>query len=106
MCDPCTPAGAAVCTDAPPFHKTVSYTRSEEEKKACPKSSNYWDPGYGKKKLCLIERDDYRDALGAPVYGCNMANPNPSSYLFGQCRASVTDGDLGEWTEKPSSIPI
>ena len=79
------------------LHKTVSYTRSEEEKKTCPKSSNFFDPGAGKKKLCLIERDDYNDALGAPAYSCNLAAPfDPTKiHKLGKCRPSVTDGNLG-----------
>ena len=78
------------------LHKTVSYTRSEEEKKTCPKSSNFFDPGAGKKKLCLIERDDYI-ALGAPAYSCNLnAQFDPTKiHKLGKCRPSVTDGNLG-----------
>ena len=79
-------------------HKTVSYTRSEKEKKTCPKSSNYFDPGPGKKKLCLIERDDYNDVLGAPVYSCqiNYAQFNPTKFhKLARCRPSLTDGNLG-----------
>ena len=79
------------------LHKTVSYTRSEKEKKTCPKSTNFFDPGPGKKKLCLIERDDYI-GLGAPVYGCNIASPfNPNDLnKLGQCRPDVRDGDIGK----------
>ena len=44
--------------------------RNEPEKKACPNPDHYWDPGPGKKKLCKIDRNDYANALGAPVYEC------------------------------------
>ena len=79
------------------LHKTVSYTRSEKEKKLCPKSRNFFDPGPGKKKLCLIERDDYL-ALGAPEYGCDTTAPFDPNNLAkqGKCRPDVRYGDLGK----------
>ena len=71
--------------------------RAEPEKVLCPKAENFFDPGPGKKKICLIDRDDYKNVLGAPVYSCDSisADPRNAPAGLGTCRGDVFDGNLG-----------
>ena len=71
--------------------------RAEPEKVLCPKAENFFDPGPGKKKICLIDRDDYKNVLGAPVYSCDStsADPRNAPAGLGTCRGNVFDGNLG-----------
>ena len=90
------PNAANSYTELPPVYKTSSYTREEEEKKACPNPDNYWDPGPGKKKICKIDRTDYL-SMGAPVYPCDLSCPtNPKQTQFACCRNDPHDGNLGK----------
>ena len=85
--------------------KISSKSRTEEEKKACPDDWALFDPGAGKKKLCLISRLSYKEKLKAPVYACDSLNePMPvhsinhvdTEPIYGPCRPDGWNGTKGE----------
>ena len=88
--------------------KISSKSRTEEEKKACPDDWALFDPGAGKKKLCLITRTSYKDKLKAPVYPCDsLTSPSPlhsvvsavaghENPIYGPCRPDGWNGTKGE----------
>ena len=89
----------------PPTSKISSKSREEAEKKACPDDWALFNPGPGKKKLCLINRYSYKDKLKAPVYPCDsLTSPSPQHSVdhvtlqpvFGPCRADGWNGTKGE----------
>ena len=92
-------------TFSPSATKISTKSRTEAEKKACPDDWALYNPGPGKKKLCLINRYSYKDKLKAPVYPCDsLTMPNPQHSVdhnilqpvFGPCRADGWNGTKGE----------
>ena len=85
--------------DPPPYLKTSSWTRQDEEKKACPSEWGQFVPspwGPGKKKLCLVTRAQYREDLKSPVYPCSASSSyNPGGFngpQYGTCRSDPFNG--------------
>lgn len=97
------PAPGPGAADPPPFLKTSSWTRQDEQKKSCPSEWGLFSPtpwGPGKKKLCLITRTQYREDLKSPVYPCSASSSsNPDDFgvpKYGTCRSDPLDGNTGK----------
>ena len=93
-------------TFSPTATKISSKSREEAEKKACPDDWALFNPGPGKKKLCLITRLSYKDKLKSPVYPCDsLTSPSPQHSVdhvtlepvYGPCRSDGWNGTKGEF---------
>ena len=55
----------------PPVIKTTTFTRSDMQKKGC-REGGYWVSQDTQKRICLINRYDYKYNLKEPVYPCTL----------------------------------
>ena len=86
---------------------TLSF-RSDIEKPECPDEWAYFNPGPGKKRICLITREGYKNVLKEPVYPCTLnAGYNPkkdpvfqTGPVFGSCRADPFNGTKARIQER------
>ena len=77
--------------------------RTDIEKAECPDDWGMFNPGPGKKRLCLISREGYKNVLKEPVYPCTLGagysgNKDPvfkSGPVFAQCRPDPYNGTKG-----------
>ena len=82
----------------PPVLRTTTFTRSDQQKKGC-REGGYWVSSTTKKRICLINRYDYKYTLKEPVYPCELEKR--STYDRWQaitpagCRPDHLNGTLG-----------
>ena len=93
--------------------RTSTFTREEKEPKGCFRDAGSWNHPLGKKKICLINRYDYKHSLKEPVYPCALdeaAKYKQKEYtgdsLFTQagCRPDFRNGTKGMLSVKNMSV--
>ena len=83
--------------NAPAVMKTSTFSRSDIEKKGCFRDAGFWVSGPTKKRICHINRYDYKYQLKEPVYPCRLDRYRGvyGPITPGGCRPDATNGTKG-----------